>query len=85
MLSNILKSKNAIAVSMRIIDVFVLLRESILNQSELRLEIERIKQKLHNYGKNMEVVFQYLDELLVKKVKPRKRIGYRLPEKTASA
>jgi len=79
MLSNVLKSKRAIQVSMRIIDVFILLRETLANHTELRLEIEQIKKKLHNYGKNIELVFQYLDELLEKKEnpQPRKQIGYK--------
>lgn len=83
MLSNVLKSKRAIAVSMRIIDVFILLRETLASHTELRLEIELIKKKLHNYGKNIELVFQYLDELLEKKEnpKPLKQIGYKLPKK----
>ena len=82
MLSNVLKSKRAIEVSMRIIDVFILLRETISNHTEIRLEIEQIKKKLHNYGKNIELVFQYLDELLEKKEqpKPRKQIGFALPK-----
>lgn len=49
--------------------------------TELRLEIEKIKKKLDNQDKNMEVVFQYLDELLEKKdqSKPeRKSIGYKI-------
>jgi phage regulator Rha-like protein len=80
MLSNILKSKRAIEVSMRIIDVFVLIRETLANNTEIRLEIEQIKKKLNNYGKNIELVFQYLDELMEKKEnpKPRNRIGYKL-------
>lgn len=79
MLSNVLKSKRAIEVSMRIIDVFILLRETLANHTELRLEIEEIKKKMHNYGKNIELVFQYLDELLEKKEipEPRKAIGYK--------
>jgi phage regulator Rha-like protein len=83
MLSNVLKSKRAIEVSMRIIDVFIMLRETLTNHTELRLEIEQIKKKLHNYGKNIELVFQYLDELLEKKEnpKPRKEIGYKIPKK----
>ncbi|MGZ4076249.1 MAG: ORF6N domain-containing protein [Bacteroidia bacterium] len=83
MLSNVLKSKRAIEVSIRIIDVFVLLRESLANNTEIRLEIEGIKKKLHNYGKNIELVFQYLDELLEKKEKPRlrKQIGFKLAKK----
>jgi len=83
MLSNVLKSKRAIEVSMRIIDVFILLREKLSNYAELRSEIEQMKNKLHNYGKNIELIFQYLDELLQKKEypEPRKKIGYKLPEK----
>lgn len=83
MSSNVLKSKKAIEVSMRIIDVFILLRENLSNNKEIRFEIEEIKKKLHNYGKNIELVFQYLDELLEKKGKPKpyKQIGYKIPKK----
>lgn len=33
----------------------------------LKLEIEAIKQKLTNHSKNIELVFNYLDELIDKK------------------
>ena len=49
--------------------------------TELRLEVEKIKKKLDNQDKNMEVVFQYLDELLEKKDQPKqeyKSIGYKI-------
>ncbi|MBL7894335.1 MAG: ORF6N domain-containing protein, partial [Bacteroidia bacterium] len=83
MLSNVLKSKRAIAVSIRIIDVFVQLREAFLDNTELRLAIEQIRKRTDNNTKNIEVVFQYLDELIEKKEgqKPRKKIGYKLPKK----
>jgi phage regulator Rha-like protein len=67
MLSNVIKSNRAIQVSLRIIDVFILLRETLANHTELRLEIETIKKKLDNQDKNMDIVFRYLDELLEKK------------------
>lgn len=43
--------------------------------------IEEIRQKTNNNTKNIELVFQYLDELLDKKEnkEPRKTIGYELP------
>lgn len=83
MLSNVLKSKSAIDVSMRIIDVFILIKETLSSNAELRSEIEQIKQKIDNHGKNIELVFQYLDELLEKKEnpEPRKQIGFALPKK----
>jgi len=83
MLANVLKSKSAIEVSMRIIDVFILLREQIGIHEELRDEIEVIKQKVNNQSKNIELVFQYLDELIEKKEKPTPRIpiGFKLTNK----
>ena len=83
MLSNVLKSKRAIQVSMRIIDVFILLRETVANHAELRLEIEQIKKKVDSQNKNIELVFKYLDELLEKKENPapRKLIGYKTSKK----
>jgi hypothetical protein len=80
MLANVLKSERAIQVSIRIIELFVKFRETLVTNTELRLEIEKIKKKLDNHDKNIEVVFRYLDELVEKKVKPRKRIGYKLPK-----
>ena len=67
MLSNVLKSERAIEVSIKIIDVFVRLREVIADHTELRLVIEQIRRKTDNNSKNIELVFQYLDELLEKK------------------
>jgi phage regulator Rha-like protein len=83
MLANVLKSKRAIEVSIKIIDVFILLRETLSNHTDLRLEIEYIKKKVSNHDKNIELVFQYLDELLEKKEnkKERTQIGYKLPKK----
>ncbi len=83
MLANVLKSKRAIEVSIKTIDVFVLLRETLSNHKDLRLEIEYIKKKVSNHDKKIELVFQYLDELLEKKEnkKERPQIGYKLPKK----
>jgi hypothetical protein len=77
MLANVLKSERAVQISIRIIELFVMLRQMLVTHTELKLEIEKIKKKLDNHDKNIEVVFQYLDELLEKKIKPRKKIGYK--------
>ena len=80
-LSNVLSSKRAIQVSFRIIDVFVKLRQMLADNTELRLGIEELRKKTENNSKNIELVFQYLDELLEKKEngKPRRPIGYPKP------
>ena len=79
MISNVLKSESAVQVSIRIIDVFVRLREVYAEQTEVWLAIEKIKSKLDNQDKNMEIVFRYLDELIDKKQEPqvRRTIGFK--------
>jgi len=79
MLSSVLNSERAIAVNIRIIRVFTKMREMLVDNLSLKLEIEVIKKKLSNQNKNIELVFGYLDELLDKKEnqKPRTKIGYK--------
>ncbi|WP_456377932.1 ORF6N domain-containing protein [Lutibacter sp.] len=77
MLSSVLNSERAIGVNIRIIRVFTKIREMLTDNLSLKLEIEEIKKKLSNQGKNIELVFNYLDELMEKKEKPRAKIGYK--------
>lgn len=76
MLSSILNSPIAIKVNIQIIRVFTKIREMLTDNLSLKLEIEEIKKKLSDHGKNIELVFNYLDELIEKKedTKPRKKI-----------
>ena len=80
MLSSILNSKQAIQVNIQVMRIFTRIRQMFVDNTEIRLEIEKIKNKLDNQNKNMEIVFKYLDELLEKQERPnppRKRIGYK--------
>jgi len=78
-LANVLKSGRAIQVSIKIIEVFVRMREMLSDNLSLRLEIEEIRKKLTNQDKNIELVFSYLDELIDKQEnpKPRREIGFK--------
>lgn len=80
MLSGILNSDRAIAVNIQIMRVFTRVRQMLMDNTELRLEIEKIKGKLGDQDKNMEIVFRYLDELLETKYNPQPRepIGFKL-------
>ena len=79
MLSSVLRSKKAIQVNIQIMLVFTKVREMLVDTLSLRLDIEVIKKKLENQDKNIELVFNYLDELMEKQEnpKPRKQIGYK--------
>lgn len=79
MLSSVLNSPTAIKVNIQIIRVFTKIRQVLDDSQAIKFEIEEIKKKLSNQGKNIELVFDYLDELIKKNesTAPRKQIGYK--------
>lgn len=79
MLSSVLNSEKAIQTNIQIMRIFTKIRQMLVDTTELRLDVEAIKNKIENQGKNIELVFQYLDELIEKKeITPeRERIGYK--------
>jgi S-adenosylmethionine synthetase len=79
MLSSVLNSEKAIQTNIQIIRIFTKIRQMLVDTTELSLDVEKIKKKIDNQGKNIELVFQYLDELLEKKdtKKEREKIGYK--------
>ena len=79
MLASVLNSDKAVETSIRIIEVFVIMREILTDNLSVKLEIEEIKKKLTNQDKNIELVFSYLDELMDKQENPliRTKIGYK--------
>jgi hypothetical protein len=80
MLSSVINSESAIKVNIEIMRIFTRVRQMLADNTKLRLDIEKIKNKVDNQDKNIELVFRYLDELLEKQDKPeppRKRIGYK--------
>lgn len=83
MLSSVLNSPTAIKVNIQIIRVFTKIRAVVTDTLSIKLEIEEIKKKLSNNTKNIELVFNYLDELIDKKenLEPRKEIGFKQKNK----
>jgi hypothetical protein len=78
-LANVLRSERATQVSIKIIEIFVSLRELLTDRLNVKLELEQIKKKLVNHDKNIELVFSYLDELIEKREDKteRTKIGYK--------
>ena len=78
MLSSVLNSEKAIQTNIQIMRIFTKVRQMLLDTTEMKLDIVQIQKKLENQGKNIELVFSYLDELTEKKEeKPRTKIGYK--------
>ncbi|MDX1285414.1 MAG: ORF6N domain-containing protein [Draconibacterium sp.] len=83
-LSAVLNSEKAILINIQIMRVFIKMRQMLTDTLALKLDVEEIKKKLNNQDKNIELVFNYLDELMEKKEldNERKRIGYRRQDET---
>lgn len=80
MLSCVLNSKKAVEINIRIIRVFIKMREMLIENLSLRMEIETIKKKLESQDKSIDLVFSYLDELMEKHENPPQRqlIGFKI-------
>ena len=79
MLSSVLNSKKAISLNIQIMRIFARIRQMLTDTLSLKLEIQEIREKIQNQDKNIELVFNYLDELITKQEDqtPRKRIGFK--------
>ena len=83
MLSSVLRSERAIMMNIQIMRVFTKVREFLMYNLNLRIEVEEIKKQLINHNKKIELVFSYLDELIQQRedTKPRKAIGFKRYDK----
>ena len=86
MLANVLKSKTAIEVSIKIIDIFVRLREAMLANRDIWLKLEQLDKKLINISHDVkrhdgeiETIFELIKEMVDEKMRPRPRspIGFK--------
>ena len=78
-LSNVEKSEKATQMSIKIIEIFVVMREFLINNLNSKIDIEEIKRRLDNNDKNVELLFSYLDELIDKQDNKieRTKIGFK--------
>jgi len=78
MLSTVLKSERAIEINIQIMRTFTKLRQALLDNKDLRKELSELKQITEE---RFRIVFETLDQLLVKENRPKKKIGYTAKEK----
>ncbi len=77
MLSSVLSSPLAVAMNIRIIRVYIKLRELLAKHHELADKIEQLEQKVDQHSEDISMVFQAIRELMgVKPSTPRKAIGF---------
>jgi hypothetical protein len=85
MLANVLKSERAIKVSIRIIEIFIHIREMMLSHQDILLKIERTEHMLIDHDNKILLIFEYLKQLeqtrqQQEEQENRRRIGFRKEE-----
>lgn len=83
MLANVLRSTQAISVSIRIIEIFITLRDKMFENVELKRAILKLENLTKNNTKNIELIFDYIDELSEKSKSSaeREKIGFKITKK----
>jgi len=79
MLSCVLNSERAIAVNIQIILIFTRMREMLLTHKDILLQLEKIERKLGQHDEDIQLIFDYLKQLLNPPQEHRSRIGFRRP------
>ena len=64
-------------MSMRIIDVFIRMREMLSTHKDILLKLEQMEKQLSKNNKEIQYIFEVVKQLLQPVNPPRKRIGYK--------
>ncbi|HET6992517.1 MAG TPA: ORF6N domain-containing protein, partial [Bacteroidia bacterium] len=78
MLSAVLKSRQAVEVNIRIVRLFVRLREVVSSNKEIARNLEQLEKVVGNHSKAIEEIFSVLKQLINPEPVPRKRVGYKM-------
>lgn len=77
MLSSVLNSNTAIRVNIQIIRIFTKMREIMLTNKDILLQLQKIEKKLGEHDEQLYMVFEHLKQLISPEQPPRLRIGFR--------
>jgi phage regulator Rha-like protein len=75
MLSSVLTSPTAIQVNIQLVRIFTKMRDILLSQSNLIVELQKLKNKVNFQDDKMDGVIQYLKRFLDRERKGINRIG----------
>ena len=85
MLSSVLNSETAIQVSIRIVEVFIKMREMFNTHQDILKKFEQLETRLSNHDDQFMLIFEYLKQFEEAKQQHlehanRRKIGFRKSE-----
>jgi hypothetical protein len=87
MLSSVLRSKQAVAVNIEIMQAFVELRRAATSYAAIEKRLEELERetraKLGQHDEQLRQIFSALRQLISPPPQPKRRVGFRPPEDEA--
>lgn len=84
MLSGVLRSKRAVAVNIEIMRAFIELRRAATSSAAIQKRLEELERetsaKLGQHDQQLAQIFQALRQLISPPPRPKRQVGFRLPE-----
>ena len=85
MLSGVLNSDKAIAMNIAIMRAFVGIRRILIQETDLRIQLNEIKERLGEHDTQLNAIYDAMENLLdekaaEKKMNERRRIGFKIAE-----
>jgi len=77
MLSSVLNTDRAIKVNIRIMRIFIKMREMLHTHKALLEKLEQLEKKVTGHDDSIKLIFQSLRRFLQNQNPPRRRIGFR--------
>lgn len=77
MLASVLKSEKAMQVSIRVIEIFVKMREMLSTHKDILLQLQKMEKKLTSHDEDIQLIFEYLKRLLTAPKEPRPVVGFK--------
>ena len=77
MLANVLRSEQAVAVSILIIRVFNRMREVLLSHRDILQKLEQLEGRLTGHDEGIQAIFDHLTELVSPTEQARKPVGFK--------
>jgi hypothetical protein len=76
-LSNVLNSGRAVQVSITIIEVFIKMREMLLSQSDILLQLAQMRKTIDGQEDRVDMIYNYLMQFIEQSKKPRNEVDFK--------
>lgn len=76
-LSNVLKSRQSVQVSINIIEVFIKMRELLLTHKDILLQLKEMRTSFDEHEDRIDMIYNYLKQFMQEQKKPRTQVGYK--------